>query len=119
MTEIITSILASVKRYLGIVESDCEFDPEIMMHINAALANLTQIGVGPQEGFIVYDNTANWEDFLPDRIQDIPHARLYTFCKVKVGFDSSNLSSTTIDSFNKLADECQYRLHVSREAKLV
>ena len=45
------SILTSIKKLLGIVEEYEHFDPDIVMYINSAFSVLTQLGVGPEEGF--------------------------------------------------------------------
>ncbi len=111
MTEITESILASIKRLLGISENDTEFDPEIVVIINSNLANLTQMGVGPKEGFLITDNTQTWYDYLGDNIVKQYQVSLYLYAKVKLVFDSANLSSTTIDSLNKIINECEYRLY--------
>ena len=46
-----TSILKSTKKVLGLPADYDAFDVDIVMHINAILSNLNQIGVGPEEGF--------------------------------------------------------------------
>lgn len=111
MEEIIDSILASEKRLLGIPEGDKTFDADIIIHINAALSNLVQMGVGPQEGFVITDNTTTWYDFLGDNIYKQQQAKMYVFAKTKVIFDASNMSSAAIEAHNKMADECAYRLY--------
>ena len=60
------SILTSIKKMLGIPEEYDHFDPDLIMHINSVLSILTQIGVGPSEGFRIEDDLATWEDFLGD-----------------------------------------------------
>ena len=60
------SILTSIKKMLGIPEEYDHFDPDLIMHINSVLSILTQIGVGPSEGFRIEDDLATWEDFLDD-----------------------------------------------------
>lgn len=47
------SILTSVKKALGPEEDYEHFDPEIIMHINSVLATLTELGVGPANGFMI------------------------------------------------------------------
>ena len=49
------SILTSTKKLLGITEEDISFDLDIIMHINSVFAILTQMGVGPDEGFYIED----------------------------------------------------------------
>ena len=60
------SILTSIKKLLGITEEYEHFDQDIIIHINTALMILTQLGVGPSEGFFIKDNYALWSDFIPD-----------------------------------------------------
>ena len=43
------SILLSTKKSLGLGSSYEAFDPEIIMHINSALFDANQIGIGPAE----------------------------------------------------------------------
>lgn len=45
------SILVYVKKLLGIQSDYNHFDPDIIYGINAAFAVLTQLNVGPAEGF--------------------------------------------------------------------
>lgn len=118
MSEITESILASVKRLVGIPEDDTTFDPEVIIHINSALADLVQMGVGNQQnGFAIEDETATWTDFLGDNVNKQNQAKLFVFAKVKIGFDSSNMSSSTKDSYEKLANECAYRLYTENDVK--
>ena len=58
------SILTSIKKLLGITEEYDQFDPDIIMHINSVFMVLTQLGVGPAEGFSIEDDTAVWTDFI-------------------------------------------------------
>lgn len=58
------SILTSIKKMLGLHASDESFDIDVIIGINTALAALTQIGVGPAEGFTIEDATTTWSDFI-------------------------------------------------------
>ena len=49
------SILDSIKIILGVDPEYEAFDSEILMAINSALMALTQLGLGPQDGFLVKD----------------------------------------------------------------
>jgi hypothetical protein len=62
--EMDTSILRNTRKILGIGINDTSFDLDIILHINAAFSILTQIGVGPPEGFAIIDETSQWEDFI-------------------------------------------------------
>lgn len=45
------SILTTIKKLLGLDADDTSFDMDVIVHINAFLMNLSQIGVGPSGGF--------------------------------------------------------------------
>lgn len=80
------SILTSVKKLLGVEEEDMSFDVEITIHINSVLSRLTQLGVGPKEGFSITDKTSVWSDFIGER-KDLNDIRSYTYLKVLLIFD--------------------------------
>lgn len=107
------SILTSIKKMLGIAEEYTHFDADLIMHINSVLAILTQIGVGPSEGFSIEDDVAVWTDFVP------PNARLemmksYAYIKVKLLFDPP-LSSAVIESMNRMTSELEWRIQVAAD----
>ena len=107
------SILTSIKKMLGIDEEyDC-FDTDIILHINSVLMILTQLGVGPSEGFIITDKTATWEDFLNDT-KKLESVKSYVYLKVKLLFDPP-LSSAVMDATNSLIRELEWRLNVAGE----
>ena len=60
------SILTSVKKMLGLSEEYDAFDLDIITHINSVFTILTQIGVGPGNGFMIEDKTPVWTDFIQD-----------------------------------------------------
>ena len=60
------SILTSIKKMLGPSEDYDYFDPDLIIHINSVFMILTQLGVGPSEGFSIKDKTAVWSDFISD-----------------------------------------------------
>ena len=108
------SILTSIKKLLGITEEYDQFDPDIIMHINSVFMILTQLGVGPAEGFSIEDDTAVWTDFIQD-IKKLESVKTYIYLKVKLLFDPP-LSSAVIDSTNRLINELEWRLNVAAES---
>lgn len=107
------SILTSVKKQLGIQEDYDHFDPDIIMHINTVLMFLTQIGVGPAEGFTIEDKTSTWTDFVPD-MSKVEAVRTYVSLRVKLLFDPP-LSSAVIEVINRSISEMEWRLLVAVE----
>lgn len=107
------SILTSIKKLLGIAEDYEHFDQDLIIHINSVLSVLTQLGVGPSEGFSIEDENATWNDFMPEdkRLSSI---RSYVYMKVKLLFDPP-LSSSVMESMNRMISEFEWRLNVAAE----
>ena len=109
------SILTSIKKLLGIPEEYTHFDADIIMHINSVLAILTQMGVGPEEGFSIEDDSAIWEDFISNKLYYEP-VKSYIHLKVKLLFDPP-LSSAVMESMNRMISELEWRLNTAAETK--
>lgn len=105
------SILDSIKDMLGPDSSYDVFDNEILIHINMALSVLTQLGVGPSEGFIVTDSDATWNQFLGNA-KNIDMAKTFVYMKVKMAFDPPS-SSFVLTSMEKACEELGWRLTVA------
>lgn len=107
------SILTSIKKMLGIEEEyDC-FDSDLIMHINSVFSILTQLGVGPSDGFMIYDKTTRWVDFFSDTSQ-LMLIKSYIFLKVKLLFDPP-LSSAIMEVYKLQISEYEWRLNVIAE----
>ena len=107
------SILTSIKKMLGIAEEYTHFDADLVMHINSVLSILTQIGVGPSEGFLIEDEVAIWTDFIKANTK-LELVKSYTYMKVKLLFDPP-LSSAVIESTNRLTSELEWRIQVAAD----
>jgi hypothetical protein len=107
------SILTSTKKILGIAEDYTVFDLDIITHINTAFSTLTQLGVGPEEGFMIEDASTEWDDFIVDDLQ-YNAVKSYVFLKVRQLFDPPT-TSYLIAAFEKQIQELEWRLNVHRE----
>lgn len=108
------SILISIKQLLGPGAEHEHFDPEITMHINSVFTVLTQLGIGPTEGFFITDKNAVWTDFISD--MDKLHAvKTYICLKVKLVFDPP--SSAVIAEMKEQIKELEWRLSAAVESK--
>ena len=107
------SILTSIKKLLGITEEYTHFDTDLIIHINSVFATLTQIGVGPSEGFVIVDENDNWEQFTDDNIL-IESVKSYIYLKVKLLFDPPT-SSAVSESYKQMINEFEWRLNVAAE----
>ena len=108
-----TSILTSTKKILGIAGDYTVFDLDIITHINTAFSTLTQLGVGPVEGFMIEDDQAVWEDYIVDDLQ-YNAVKTYVWLKVRQLFDPPT-TSYLISAFEKQIQELEWRLNVHRE----
>jgi len=118
------SILISTKKILGIDKDYTVFDLDIITHINTAFSTLTQLGVGPANGFMIEDDTAVWSDFIPDYPagaappsgDDLQYnsVKTYVFLKVRQLFDPPS-TSYLITAVEKQIQELEWRLNVHRE----
>ena len=104
------SILKSIKKLLGISDDDKQFDADLMMHINSVFAILTQLGVGPANGFIVDDEMDGWNQFIPD-FSKWSFIKSYVYLKVKLLFDPP-LNASVIESMKHLISELEWRIYV-------
>ena len=109
------SILTSVKKLLGITEECTDFDADIIMHINSTLMILTQIGVGPPEGFFIEDDSAFWDGFVDD-IKQLEAIKTYVYMRVRLMFDPPS-SSAVMEAMNRTISELEWRLNLAVESK--
>ena len=92
------SILTSIKKLLGITEEYEQFDQDIIIHINSVLSVLTQLGVGPTEGFSIKDEKSVWTDFIEDGLK-LEAVKSYVYLKVKLLFDPPPSSLVSVSIF--------------------
>ena len=107
------SILTSIKKLLGITEEYTHFDTDLIIHINSVFATLTQLGVGPSEGFVIVDKNDVWDQFTNDNIL-IESVKSYMYLKVKLLFDPPT-SSAVSESYKQMINEFEWRLNVAAE----
>ncbi len=103
------SILLTTKKLLGIPKEQNDFDTDIIVHINMVLANLAQIGIGPETGFVISGETETWKDFI-DEDKLISQIKTYVYIKVRLVFDPPSNSALT-QSFNEQAKELEVRMY--------
>ncbi len=107
------SILISTKKKLGLDQAYEQFDMDIVAYINSALAILTQLGVGPEEGLIIDGPNNTWDELFVDG-KVIELAKTYIYMKVKLMFDPPT-SSFVLESINKQLSEFEWRINAMAE----
>lgn len=102
-----SSILKDIRTLVVGDPESIEFDPELMIYINAALARLARLGIG-QKGFVLNNDIINWSEFMddPDRFEDV---KQYVYMKVKMVFDPPT-SSAVLASYEKMIQEAEWEL---------
>ena len=108
------SIFASIKKMLGLEDSYTPFDADVLVHINAALMKLCQMGIGPKEGFMVSDYSETWSDFLTNRVK-LGAVKTYVYLQVRMMFDPPT-NSFVMDALKAQSDEILWRLNVQAES---
>jgi hypothetical protein len=107
------SILTSTKKILGLAEEYTVFDLDIMTHINSALMYVSQLGIGPAEGFSVEGPETTWEELLGNS-QMLNPVKSYVYLRVRLLFDPPN-TSFLINALEDQLREMEWRLNVYRE----
>ena len=107
------SILTSIKKNLGVPEDYEAFDQDIILYINSAISTLTQLGVGPDEGFMIEDKTAVWDTFLGTDPR-LNMAKTYIQLRVRMLFDPPQ-TSYLVEAMNKQIEQHEWRLNVFME----
>ena len=110
------NILSSIKKLLGVPEEETAFDSDIIMHINSVFMILTQLGIGPSDGFTISDDYGLWSDFIPDG-QNLELVKSYMYMKVRLLFDPPT-NSSVLASIEKTINEFEWRLNVQAETKM-
>lgn len=110
------SILTSVKKLLGLDKDNTDFDMDIIIHINSAFAILTQLGVGPSEGFSIENEFPIWDDFISSEDKRFRMVKTYVYMKVRLVFDPPT-NSSHLQALKDAVDEYEWRLNVAAESK--
>lgn len=105
------SILTTIKKLLGLSEEMTQFDTDIILHINANLITLNQIGVGPSEGYIITDSSDTWGDFIEGNNALYEPVKAYIYLRVRMIFDPPT-NSFVFDAMKNQAAEYEWRLRL-------
>ena len=111
-----SSILNDVKHMLGLLPSENAFDSDVMIHINTVFTTLYQLGVGPPGGYMLEDQTDEWDDFITD--DRLNAVKSYLFLRVKLLFDQPQIGFV-IASMDRQILELEYRLRLEAEEQAI
>ena len=105
------SILMTIRKLVcGDPYAD-HFDTDLLVHINACFSVLNQLGVGPENGFVVTDETQSWSSYIADNYI-LNMVKTYVTLKVKKIFDPP-LTSSVLEAMDKEISQLEWRLNVA------
>lgn len=107
-TVVENSILKTIKKLLG--DSIDYYDNDVIIAINTSLNALTQLGVGPLEGFRITGETETWSDFTNDDIM-LEQIKDYVYLRTRKIFDPPE-SSVLMQALNEEIKEIEFRAMV-------
>lgn len=107
------NILETIREGLGLSEDDTSFDVELLIHINAAVARLTQNGVGK---YVDINTETMWYDILVDPTAEQEYSNMipkYVLISTKLIFDPP--APSIVDQYVRMAEEMLWCLKISYE----
>lgn len=107
------SILLSTKNAMGIVPEYDGFNDQLIMLINASFATLWQLGIGPEDGFDIDDETTTWSDYIGNN-KILKLIIQYVHIDVRLQFDPPS-NSFAVQSIKDKLQELIFRIQVLYE----
>ena len=110
------SILTSIKKLLGIIDTYENFDTDIIIHINSVFTTLKQLGVGPEKGFRITGKTETWDMFMTEE-EFLDSVKTYIYLKVKIVFDPP-LNASVMEAYKQEINQFEWRLNVDGDTNV-
>lgn len=107
------SILVSMKSALGIDEEATEYDSDLILHINTIFNTLTDLGVPPEDGYEIEDETSKWEDYLNGR-KRLNEVKTYMHNRLRLIFDPPQMGYL-VQALKDQIKEAEFRINVNAE----
>lgn len=102
------SILETIRRACQ-VDQDCDdFDLDLLPITNSVFAKLTQLKVGPEDGYEITGPKEKWNDYLTDK-KLLGFVKEYVGKSVRLKFDPP-ASSTILDAFKEEVKELEWNI---------
>lgn len=109
------SILTSIKKMLGIADDYEHFDKDIILCINSVLSILTQLGVGPKEGFCIVDKNTKWGGYLKNDGR-LDMVKSFMSLRVRLLFDPPQ-NGPMIEALERQARELEWRIMIAADRR--
>ena len=109
------SILTSIKKLLGITEEYTHFDTDLIIHINSVFMTLHQLGVGPEEGYRITDESDVWDDYVEED-DNLEAVKTYIYLKVRLIFDPPT-NASVLTAYKEEIERLEWRLNIQAESE--
>lgn len=110
------SILSDVKGSLGITSANTDFDSVLITYINSVFPTLGQLGIGPEEGFMITGDDDDWEDFYGSDLR-YNNIQSYMYLRVRLLFDPPQIGFV-IAAQERQVEQLEWRINMQREVDL-
>ena len=110
-----SSILKTIRRSITGSSENTFFDEDLIMAANVGFLTLTQLGVGPEEGFIVEDEKTKWEDFTDDELL-LTTVNTYICRRTRLEFDPP--TGSVLEALKASIDQMEWRLRHAVEIQM-
>ena len=107
------SILLSIRSLVVGDSTDDGFDTDLKIHINSALFDLHDLGVGPVEGFKIESEAEEWTGLIADS-KNLEVIKSFIYLKVKIVFDPP-ASSFVMEAYLKEIDRYAWAIRNAME----
>ena len=111
------SILISIRKFIGIGDTDTTFDTDLIILINSQFSVLNQLKVGPEEPFQITGSSEVWSQFIGDK-KYLDSVKELMGLKVRMMFDPPS-NSFVLSAFKERADELEWRLNTFEDKETI
>lgn len=117
MPAVPNSILDTTKKMLGLEYDYDQFDIDVIIHINTVFARLTQLGVGPRDGFEIEDSTKLWADYLGTN-KLLNQVKSFMYLQVRMYFDPPT-TSFDLTAKNEQINKMEWLINVAADKGII
>lgn len=109
------SILATIKKLLGLERDYTAFDEDVIVHINSIIWKIRQLGCGIDD-FQITGYNETWSDYLGEDYPRMPIVKTFIYMNVRLLFDPptnaslySQYTETIKEMESRIIYECDPR----------
>lgn len=107
-----SSILTDTKNALGLLPDYEPFDAQLVLHINSVISDLNLLGIGPDAGYMILDETEEWTDLIDSDLAVEPrlnHIKSYMYLRVRMLFDPPDVGYL-VTAYEKMIEKAEFMI---------